>query len=83
MKGSRHNVIEIKDTQNSNIEKILIFLTPGQNKIDIDTTKKEAEDILRKVKVRKKLPPISAKAKMIIIGTLSLLLSLFIIYLLI
>ena len=83
MKGSRHNVIEIKDTKNNNIEKILVFLTPGQNKIDIDTTRKEAEDILRKVKVRKKFPPLSSKAKMIIIGAFSILIASLIIFLII
>ena len=56
MKGLQHNVIEIKDTDNEDIEKILVFLKPGQNKIDIASTGRDARDILRKVKVRKKMP---------------------------
>ncbi len=56
MKGLQHNVIEIKDTQNDGIEKILVFLKPGKNKIDIDTAGQDARDILRRVKVRRKMP---------------------------
>lgn len=56
MKGLQHNVIEIRDTQNEGIEKILVFLKPGQNKIDIDSAGQDARDILRKVKVHRKAP---------------------------
>lgn len=56
MKGLQHNVIEIKDTQNDGIEKILVFLKPGQNKIDIESAGQDARDILQKVKVRRKMP---------------------------
>ncbi|MBQ8603278.1 MAG: hypothetical protein IJ410_00330 [Oscillospiraceae bacterium] len=56
MKGLQHNVIEIKDTQNEGIDRILVFLKPGQNKIDVESTGREARDILSKVKVRRKMP---------------------------
>ena len=56
MKGLQHNVIEIKDTDNEKIEKILVFLKPGQNKIDVACAGQEARDILQKVKVRRKPP---------------------------
>ena len=56
MKGLHHSVIEIKDTENSNIEKILVFLKPQRQKIDVGTTRKEAQEILRKVKIKDRLP---------------------------
>ena len=56
MKGLHHSVIEIKDTENSNIEKILVFLKPHRQKIDVGATRKEAQEILRKVKIRERLP---------------------------
>ena len=68
MRGLQHNVIEIQDTESNNIEKILVFLRPGDNKIDVGTTRKEAQDILRKVKVRRNLPPVSRKTKLILMG---------------
>lgn len=56
MKGLQHNVIEIKDTQNSEIEKILVFLRPGQHKISLDNTRKDAQEILQKVNIRRQRP---------------------------
>ncbi len=53
MKGLQHNVIEIKDTQNNEIEKILVFLRPGRHKIDVNNTRKDAQEILQKVNIRK------------------------------
>ncbi|MBR4036371.1 MAG: hypothetical protein IKJ05_06560 [Oscillospiraceae bacterium] len=67
MKGLHHSVIEIKDTQNSDIEKILVFLRPGQHKIDVDTTRKEAQEILQKVKIRQKIPGWSQRTKLFFI----------------
>ena len=55
MKGLHHSVIEIKDTQHSEIEKILVFLSPGRNKIDVDSATQDARDILQKVKFRHRL----------------------------
>ena len=57
MKGLHHSVIEIKDTQSSEIEKILVFLRPGQRQIDVDTTRKEAQEILRKVRIGDRIHP--------------------------
>ena len=54
MKGLQHNVIEIKDTENTNIDKILVFLKPHRQQIDVKTTRKEAQEILQKVKIRDK-----------------------------
>ena len=56
MKGLHHSVIEIKDTENTNIEKILVFLKPQRQKIDVNTTRKEAQEILQKVKIRDRIP---------------------------
>ncbi len=56
MRGLQHNVIEIRDTDNREIEKILVFLKPGDHKIDVANTGVQAADILRKVKVKKTTP---------------------------
>lgn len=64
MKGLHHSVIEIKDTQNSEIEKILVFLRPGQQKIDIDATRQDAQEILKKVKIRDRMSPLKRKQKL-------------------
>ena len=55
MKGLHHSVIEIKDTENSNIEKIIVFLKPQRAHIDVETTRKEAQEILQKVRIRDRL----------------------------
>lgn len=65
MKGLHHSVIEIKDTQNSEIEKILVFLRPGQHKIDVETTRKEAQEILQKVKISQRIPNPGNRTKLI------------------
>lgn len=66
MHGLQHNVIEIKDTRNEDIERILIFLRPGEHKINVDATRKDAQDILRKVKVKRARPRLSFFAKMLL-----------------
>lgn len=66
MHGLQHNVIEIKDTRNEDIERILIFLRPGEHKINVDATRKDAQDILRKVKVKRARPRLSFSAKMLL-----------------
>ncbi len=73
MKGLHHSVIEIKDTENKNIEKILVFLSPHQQKIDVDTTRKEAQEILQKVKIRDRVPKIRINLQItaLILGILS------------
>ena len=53
MKGLQHNVIEIRDTDNKEIERILVFLKPGEHKINISNTRQQARDILQKVKVKR------------------------------
>lgn len=58
MRGLQHNVIEIKDTENDEIERILVFLKPGTHTINVSNTGQEAKDILQKVKVRRSLPKI-------------------------
>lgn len=63
MRGVQHNVIEINDTQNSEIEKILVFLRPGQHKITVANTRKEAQDILQRVKIKKATPNIKPLIK--------------------
>ena len=56
MKGLHHSVIEINDTENSNIEKILVFMKPRQQTIDVKATRKEAHEILQKVKLKDRMP---------------------------
>lgn len=67
MKGLHHNVIEIKDTQSSEIEKILVFLRPGQRQIDVDTTRKEAQEILRKVRIGDRIHPRLPRLKIVML----------------
>ena len=83
MKGLHHSVIEIKDTENTNIDKILVFLKPQRQKIDIVTTRKEAHEILQKVKIKKQLPVFRLPMRVImiiislLISTISLLIVIF------
>ena len=74
MKGLQHSVIEIKDTENKNIEKILVFLSPHQQKIDVAATRKEAQEILQKVKIRDRMPRIriNLQAVALLLGMLSI-----------
>ncbi len=74
MKGLHHSVIEIKDTENSNIEKILVFLKPQRQKIDVNTTRKEAQEILQKVKLKNRIPHPVLPWRVLIMG-LSILIS--------
>ncbi|MBR5520756.1 MAG: hypothetical protein IKU54_02055 [Oscillospiraceae bacterium] len=57
MKGLHHSVIEIKDTENDKIDRILVFLKPGHSKIDLAAARSDAHTILQRVKVHRKLPP--------------------------
>ena len=83
MKGLQHSVIEIKDTENTNIDKILVFLKPQRQQIDVKTTRKEAQEILQKVKIRDKAPSfkfdprILALVLSMIISTMTLLFVIF------
>ncbi len=61
MKGLQHSVIEIKDPRNEDIDRILVFLKPGRSNIEIAGTRREAENILRKARVRRRLPAIRIK----------------------
>ena len=72
MHGLQHNVIEIKDTRNEDIERILIFLRPGEHKINVDTTRKDAQDILQKVRIKRTRPRLTFSAKMVLWLALSL-----------
>jgi len=63
MRGLQHNVIEINDTDNERIEKILVFLRPGRQKIDVAGTRKDAQDILRKVRVHRIMPRLPEKVR--------------------
>lgn len=72
MHGLQHNVIEIKDTRNDDIERILIFLRPGEHKINVDATRKDAQDILQKVRIRRAKPKLTFSAKMMLWLMLSL-----------
>ena len=67
MKGLHHSVIEIKDTQSREIEKILVFLRPGQRQIDVDTTRKEAQEILRKVRIGDRIHPSLPRLKIVML----------------
>ena len=68
MKGLHHSVIEIKDTENNNIEKILVFLKPQRQNIDVGTTRKEAQEILQKVKIKDRIPTFAIPWRLVALG---------------
>lgn len=72
MHGLQHKVIEINVTENSEIEKILVFLRPGDHQINVANTRSEAEDILSKMEIVKTKPgfPKWLKAALILTGIL-------------
>ena len=76
MRGLQHNVIEIKDTENTNIDRILVFLKPQRQQIDVKTTRKEAQEILQKVKIRDKAPSFKFDLRLVAM-VLSLIVSAF------
>ena len=53
MKGLRHNVIEINDTENDSIERILVFLKPQAETVAINTTRAQAAQLLKELDVKK------------------------------
>ncbi len=53
MKGLRHNVIEINDTENDDIERILVFLKPQAESVAINTTRAQASQLLKELDVKK------------------------------
>ncbi|MEG1895372.1 MAG: hypothetical protein RR162_03955 [Oscillospiraceae bacterium] len=53
MRGLKHNVIEINDTDNANIERILVFLTPQAEKVSVMTTRQEASRLLKQLDIKK------------------------------
>ena len=53
MKGLRHNVIEINDTENKDIERILVFLKPSASDVAVMNSRAEATKILQELEVKK------------------------------
>ena len=53
MKGLKHNVIEICDTQNDNIDKILVFLKPEATNVALMTTRAQATEMLKELDIKK------------------------------
>ena len=53
MKGLRHNVIEINDTNNDNIERILVFLKPQAADVAISATRAQATQLLQELEIKK------------------------------
>ena len=53
MKGLRHNVIEINDTENDDIERILVFLKPQAESVAINTTRAQASQLLKELDIKK------------------------------
>ena len=53
MKGLRHNVIEINDTENKDIERILVFLKPSASDVAVMNSRAEATKILKELEVKK------------------------------
>lgn len=53
MKGLKHNVIEICDTQNDSIDKILVFLKPEAANVALMTTRAQATEMIKELDVKK------------------------------
>lgn len=53
MKGLRHNVIEINDTNNDNIDRILVFLKPQAADVAIAATREQAAQLLQELEIKK------------------------------
>ena len=53
MKGLKHNVIEINDTKNADIDRILVFLKPHASDVAVMNSRAEAEKILQELEVKK------------------------------
>lgn len=53
MKGLHRSVIEIKDTKNDSIEKILVFLKQEDANVSLATTRAQAQQILKELEIKK------------------------------
>ena len=53
VKGLRRNVIEINDTDNENIERILVFLKPQAADVAIGSTRAQATQLLQELEIKK------------------------------
>ncbi len=53
MKGLKHNVIEINDTNSEDIEKILVFLKPESANVALMTTRAQAAELIKELDVKK------------------------------
>lgn len=53
MRGLKHNVIEINDTKNDDIDRILVFLKPHASDVAVMNSRAEAEKILQELEVKK------------------------------
>ena len=53
MRGLKHNVIEINDTKNADIDRILVFLKPSASDVAVMNTRAEATKILQDLEVKK------------------------------
>ena len=53
VKGLRHNVIEINDTDNDNIERILVFLKPQATEVAIAASRVQSSQLLKELEIKK------------------------------
>ncbi|MEG1781805.1 MAG: hypothetical protein RR253_01000 [Oscillospiraceae bacterium] len=53
MHGLQHKVIEINVQNSDDIERILVFLRPGEHKINVANTRQEAQELLSQFSVVK------------------------------
>ena len=75
MKGLQHNVIEINDTQNDNIDKILVFLKPEVSKVALMTTRAQAAEMLKDLDVKHTKKP-SANKKLMWLAAIGVIIAL-------
>lgn len=68
MHGLQHKVIEINVPNSEDIEKVLVFLRPGEHKINVANTRLEAQELLSSFSVVKTKAHFPKWAKYVCLG---------------
>ncbi|MEG0305665.1 MAG: hypothetical protein RR576_08285 [Oscillospiraceae bacterium] len=71
MKGVNRKVIEIVDTENEAIERVLVFFKPGSENMKLSTQKNEAEKYVAGLVCWRKLPWLGKARALMAIGVIA------------
>lgn len=58
MKGVRHDVVEVRDPKDENIEKVLVFFKPGCPAVRLGTQEETARRCAEKFITWRRVPPV-------------------------